>query len=62
MIRRLALLAVLVVAAACTPGTSPSDGLETTPPLTTPDASLETTMPSTDLPTESPSESPITSP
>jgi hypothetical protein len=55
MLRRLALLAVVSVAAACTPGASPADDLVTTPP-TTPGASLETTMPSLD-PSASPDES-----
>lgn len=56
MLRRLALLAVVIVAAACTPGASPADDLETTPPMT-PGASLETTLPSPDESAE-PSESP----
>jgi hypothetical protein len=59
MLRRLALLAVVAVAAACTPGASPADDLETTP-LTTPGATLESTMPSGSPAdgSEEPSESP----
>lgn len=48
MIRRLALLAVLAVAAACTPGSSPADGLETTPPLTSPDTTTTETTETTE--------------
>jgi hypothetical protein len=65
MIRRLALLAVVIVAAACTPGSSPSDALETVPGVTA-EPTLESTMPSieptTELPSESPSELPSDSP
>ena len=60
MIRRLAFVAVVIVAAACTPGTSPSDALETVPGVTA-EPTLESTMPSnepSELPSESPSESP----
>jgi hypothetical protein len=64
MIRRLALLAVVIVASACSPGTSPSDGLETVPGMTA-EPTLESTMPSieptTELPSESPSESDLPS-
>lgn len=67
MNRRLALLAVVLVAAACTPASSPSGGLETTPPLATPGPTLESSMPSMEAsssPEMSPSssESPLTSP
>ena len=61
MIRRLSLLAVVVVAAACSPGTSPADGLETLPAVTA-EPTLESTMPSGEPTTELPSESPAEPP
>lgn len=61
MNRRLALLAVVLVAAACTPASSPSGGLETTPPLSTPGPTLESSMPSS-TPSMEASSSPELSP
>ena len=57
MIRRLALLAVLVLAAACTPASSPTDGLATDGVVPTPEVT-----PGLESPGESPAESPEESP
>ena len=63
MIRRFALLVVLALAAACTPGSSPTDGLATdgvepTPATTPADSPAESPDTSPD---ESPEESPAAS-
>lgn len=64
MLRRFALLAVLLVGAACTPGgSSPADGLETTPAESQATTPTDATTPSESPAEESmePSESPAAS-